>query len=224
VPNNLYEALWIFILYACIGWLVEVSYAALSKGVFENRGFLNGPYCPIYGFGILIVTTLLSPLQDNLIWLFLGSVALTSALEFLTGLVLEKIFKQRWWDYSDVPFNIMGHICLKFSVFWGLGCMFVLRLIHPHILTLIQWCPGYVGNILLFVSLLWLLVDCAATIDLAWDERNNLKVLEESAKGMRKISDNLAEGVYKGATKAAKKVRSRTDKTPEDSSKTENKK
>ena len=63
MPNNLYEALWIFILYACIGWLVEVSYAALSKGVFENRGFLNGPYCPIYGFGILIVTTLLSPLQ-----------------------------------------------------------------------------------------------------------------------------------------------------------------
>ena len=224
MPNNLYEALWIFILYACIGWLVEVSYAALSKGVFENRGFLNGPYCPIYGFGILIVTTLLSPLQDNLIWLFLGSVALTSALEFLTGLVLEKIFKQRWWDYSDVPFNIMGHICLKFSVLWGLGCMFVLRLIHPHIVTLIQWCPGHVGNILLFVSLLWLLVDCAATIDLAWDERNNLKVLEESAKGMRKISDNLAEGVYKGATKAVKKVRGRTDKTPEDSSKTENKK
>lgn len=224
MPNNLYEALWIFILYACIGWLVEVSYAALSKGVFENRGFLNGPYCPIYGFGILIVTTLLSPLQDNLIWLFLGSVALTSALEFLTGLVLEKIFKQRWWDYSDVPFNIMGHICLKFSVLWGLGCMFVLRLIHPHIVTLIQWCPGYVGNVLLVISLLWLFVDCAATIDLAWDERNNLKVLEESAKGMRKISDNLAEGVYKGATKAAKKVRSRTDKIPEDNPKAENEK
>lgn len=102
--------------------------------------------------------------------------------------------------------------------------MFVLRLIHPHIVTLIQWCPGYIGNILLIISLLWLLVDCAATIDLAWDERNNLKVLEESAKGMRKISDNLAEGVYKGATKAVKKVRGKTDKTPEDSSKTENKK
>ena len=212
MPNNLYETLWIFILYACIGWIVEVSYAALSKGIFENRGFLNGPYCPLYGFGILIVTTLLSPLQDNLILLFIGTVLLTSILEFLTGLVLEKVFHKRWWDYSDVPFNFMGHICLKFSIFWGLGCMFVLRIIHPHILTLIQWCPEYAGNILLIISLLWLIVDCAATIDLAWDERNNMKVLEKSAKEMRKISDNLAEGVYKSTTKAAKKIKEKTDK------------
>lgn len=203
----LYEAAWIFVLYAIIGWFIEVSYVGLSRGVFENRGFLNGPYCPIYGFGVLIVTSLLSPLQNSLIWLFLGSVVLTSGLEFLTGLILEKVFHKRWWDYSNVPFNIMGYICLKFSIFWGLGCMFVVKIIHPYILSLVRWCPDTLGNLLLLLSLIWITIDFAATVDLAWDERNNLRLLEESAKGMRKISDNLGEKVYETATELAEKVK-----------------
>lgn len=207
MPVTLYEAAWIFMIYAVIGWCVEVSYAALSRGVFENRGFLNGPYCPIYGFGVLIVVTLLSPLQDNILLLFIDSVLLTSILEFLTGFVLEKVFHKRWWDYSDVPFNLMGYICPKFSIFWGLGCMFVIKIIHPHIYWLIRNFPLQLGNLLLLISVAWVIVDCAATIDLAWDEKKNLKVLEESAKGMRKISDGFAEKVYETTTEIAEKIK-----------------
>ena len=203
---NAYEMIWIFMIYAFIGWCVEVIYVGLNSGKFVNRGFLNGPYCPIYGFGVLIVLSLLTPLKDDLLALFIGSVVVTSALEFITGLILEKVFAKRWWDYSDVPFNLMGYVCLKFSIFWGLGCMFVVNIIHPYIYRLIQFVPVKLGAALLTLSIVWILLDLVATIDLAWDEKNNLRVLENSAKGMRKISDSLGEGVYKTASGVAERI------------------
>ena len=107
----MYRYLWSFFAYAFLGWCMEVSFAALTSGRFVNRGFLNGPVCPIYGCGAVIVLFCLEPLKDHLFWLFVGSVILTSALEWLTGFVLEKIFHERWWDYSDMPFNLGGYIC-----------------------------------------------------------------------------------------------------------------
>ena len=98
MPQTFYEVAWIFVIYAFIGWCTEVAYAATEKGVFINRGFLNGPYCPIYGCGVLIVVTVLTPLKNNLLVLFAGSFLLTSILEFLTGFLLEKIFKNKWCD------------------------------------------------------------------------------------------------------------------------------
>ena len=102
----------------CRGWCTEVSYAALDRGIFVNRGFLNGPYCPIYGCGVVIVVAVLTPLKDNLLILFIGSFLLTSILEYITGYLLEKVFHNQWWDYSDKPFNIHGYVCLKFSIYW----------------------------------------------------------------------------------------------------------
>lgn len=206
MPRTLYEAAWVFMIYAFLGWCLEVIYVGLNNGHFVNRGFLNGPYCPIYGFGVLIVITLLSPLQNNLLLLFIGSVLLTSTLEFLTGLVLEKIFSRKWWDYSDVPFNLMGYICLKFSIFWGLGCMFVVKIVHPYIMAVINWTPLMFGYWLLLTSGLWLILDFAATIDKAWDDKKNIRVLEKSAERMRRISDEIGEGVYKTASNVAVKV------------------
>ena len=91
MPQNFYELVWIFIIYAFIGWCTEVSYAALDRGIFVNRGFLNGPYCPIYGCGVVIVVAALTPLKDNLLILFAGSFLLTSILE-LPDLFWKKCF------------------------------------------------------------------------------------------------------------------------------------
>ena len=88
---SLYEVTWMFFFYAFLGWCAEVAYAAVRRGKFVNRGFLNGPVCPIYGFGLVTVILLLSPLSEKLVLLFLGSVVLTSTLEFLTGWVLETL-------------------------------------------------------------------------------------------------------------------------------------
>ena len=95
MPQNFYELLWIIVIYAFIGWCTEVSYAALDRGIFVNRGFLNGPYCPIYGCGVLIVVVLLTPLKKNLLILYVGSFLLTSVLEFITGFVMEKVFHNK---------------------------------------------------------------------------------------------------------------------------------
>jgi uncharacterized membrane protein len=96
---TLYNAAWIFLVYAFLGWCTEVVFQAAIRGKFINRGFLNGPVCPIYGFGVLAVIGCLTPLKDNLAVLFFGSVVLTTVLEFITGFVLEKFFCDKWWDY-----------------------------------------------------------------------------------------------------------------------------
>ena len=102
---------------------------------------------------IHILLAFLEPLKSNLLLLFLGSVVLTSALEWATGFVLEKIFHQRWWDYSDQPFNLNGYICLRFSIAWGLACLFVVKLLHPSVLLVIRLVPRGLGwTCLLYTS------------------------------------------------------------------------
>lgn len=94
MPNDFYGVAWIFIMYAFVGWCCEVIFAALCDGKFVNRGFLAGPVCPIYGFGVLIVVCVLNPIKDNIFVLFIGSVLLTSALEFAAGWALERFLHQ----------------------------------------------------------------------------------------------------------------------------------
>ena len=99
-----YFACFYFVIYAFLGWCCEVIFAALKTGKFVNRGFLNGPVCPVYGFGMLLVIGMqvfLLGSSDNIFTLFAGSFVLTSAIEFLTGFVLERVFHDKWWDYSD---------------------------------------------------------------------------------------------------------------------------
>ena len=92
---TLYNCVWIVLIYGFLGWCTEVVFAAVNSGKFINRGFMNGPICPIYGFGVLIIGTLLSPVADNAPLLFICSVILTSALEFITGWILEKVFHDK---------------------------------------------------------------------------------------------------------------------------------
>ena len=203
----LYRLLWIFFIYAFLGWCTEVSYAALVTGKFVNRGFLNGPVCPVYGFGVVIVLGCLTPLADNLPLLFLGSVALTSALEWLTGLVLEKLFHQRWWDYSDQPFNLSGYICLRFSIAWGLACMFVVKLLHPTVLLAIRMMPHTLGAALLVLLGAVMAVDLSATVSTIVKLNRRLAQIDELAARIKEASnefgENLAERVLDAAERGA---------------------
>lgn len=196
MPQNLYEVLWIFIIYAFIGWCVEVAFAALDRGIFVNRGFLNGPYCPIYGFGVVIVVAALTPLKENLWLLFLGSMFLTSALEYLTGFLLEKVFHNKWWDYSDKPFNIKGYVCLKFSIYWGLACTFVMDAVHPAIYKGITLIPHTLGVVLLCIFLAVFIVDCSVTVSTILKFNRHLKLMQEMAAQIHKLSDDIGENIY----------------------------
>ena len=191
----MYPLLWLFFIYAFLGWCTEVSYAALKSGRFINRGFLNGPVCPVYGCGAVIVLWVLEPLRGNLLLLFLGSVALTSLLEWLTGFVLERLFHQRWWDYSQEPFNLNGYICLRFSIAWGLACLFVVKLVHPSVLWCIRTIPHPVGVGLLILFSVTMAVDLAATVRTIARINRQLSQLDELAAGIKEMSNELGENL-----------------------------
>lgn len=206
MPGNFYEVLWIFSIYAFIGWCVEVAFAAVSDGVFVNRGFLNGPYCPIYGIGVLIVVAVLTPLKGNPLILFAGSVLLTTILEYMTGFVLEKVFKNKWWDYSEMPFNIRGYVCLKFSIMWGLGCMFIMNQIHPYIYRFIQWIPKKAGTILLVMLVAAFVGDAIVTVNTILKFNKKMRVLEEIASGMHRLSEEIGEDIFERVTDITEKA------------------
>ena len=205
MPQNFYELVWIFIIYAVIGWCTEVSYAALDTGKFVNRGFLNGPYCPVYGCGVVIVVAALTPLKDNFFILFFGSFLLTSVLEYLTGFILEKVFHNKWWDYSDKPFNLHGYICLKFSIYWGLACTFIMEVVHPAIYKCITAVPFILGVVILVIVMTAFTVDVCVTVATILKLNKRLKLMEEMAQKMHQLSDELGENIYEGVTTVIEK-------------------
>ena len=90
-----------FLVYSFLGWVCETVYCSIGQRKFVNRGFLNGPLCPVYGFGAVAVLLFLRPLRENLLLLFFGGMILTSVIEYITGFALEKLFAAKWWDYSN---------------------------------------------------------------------------------------------------------------------------
>lgn len=191
----MYTLLFIFFIYSFLGWCAEVSYAALVQGKFVNRGFLNGPVCPIYGFGVVIVLACLEPLRESWLLLFLGSVFLTSLLELVTGFLLEKIFRQHWWDYSDEPFNLKGYICLRFSIMWGLACTFVIYILHPTVLLFIRLIPHTLGVVLLALSGAAMAVDLVATVRTIAKIKRRQSQVDELAAKIKKLSNNFGENL-----------------------------
>ena len=122
-----------FIIYSFLGWVMESIFRTLWEKKIINTGFLKGPFCPIYGIGAIIMITLLSDLKDAPVLLFLISFIVLTIWEYLVGVLLEKLFKTKYWDYSDHKFNYKGRICLTNSLAWGiLGVLFT-KYIHPFI-------------------------------------------------------------------------------------------
>ena len=191
-----YEIISYFFIYAFLGWCCEVIFAAVKEGRFVNRGFLNGPVCPIYGFGVITVLMILWGVKDNFVLLFFGSVLLTSVLEYATGYILEKFFHMRWWDYSSEHFNIKGYVCLKFSILWGLACLIVVDIVHPAIENLVLHLPVRLTVVLLCVLTFVLLADVIITAIGISNTNKYLKLLSSTGIRLRKLSDTLGENLF----------------------------
>lgn len=201
---SIYQLLWLFLIYAFMGWCVEVAYCGLGEGRFVNRGFLNGPVCPIYGIGAVAVILCLTPI-NNVILLFLCSMLITSLLELITGFALEKIYHTRWWDYSDLPFNIGGYICLKYSIYWGFVCIALMKGIHPIVLGFIKIIPPVLGWILLIILLSVFITDIIVTVVTLNKLNKRIHLMNELAEKIRSVSDDVGEHIYDSVTAAVKK-------------------
>lgn len=151
--RNLCVLFLLFIVYSIIGWICEVITQLIYQRRFVNRGFLIGPYCPIYGVGSIIMTFLISS-DNDYISVFLKSMAVCSILEYITSYLMEKMFKTRWWDYTKNKFNINGRVCLETMILFGLGGVIVVKIASPFILSkinLLHTLLLYIISLILFI-------------------------------------------------------------------------
>lgn len=132
-----------FVLYSFLGWVCETIYCSIDDKKFVNRGFLNGPFCPIYGTGALLVIDIFMKYKDDLLVLFILSVVITSIVEYITSYLLEKIFNLQLWDYSTYSFNLNGRVCLKNSLLFGVLSILAVEVIHPAVEGFLSRLPAW---------------------------------------------------------------------------------
>lgn len=202
---TIYELFLFFYIYSILGWIAEVLYCRVCAGKFTNRGFLNGPYCPIYGFGALIIVLLLEPFKFNFFLVFILGMILTSTLEYITSFLMEKTFNAKWWDYSDMKFNLNGRICLLNSCEFALLGILLTYVIHPRITRLMQKIPTYAIQVISVILFITILIDFTITLYTILNLKEKLKNLKaiteqikqipiketEIAKNMEKLKSDL---------------------------------
>ncbi|MFV0249900.1 MAG: putative ABC transporter permease [Bacilli bacterium] len=149
----------VFTIYSFIGWTIEVINSFIGTKKFVNRGFLIGPVCPIYGYGSIFMILLLSKYENDLLIVFVMSMFIAGVLEYITSFVMEKIFKARWWDYSNKRFNINGRICLETLFMFGLGGIIIISFFNPILVTFLNTIPILILNVISIVVLFIYLID-----------------------------------------------------------------
>ena len=184
-----------FFIYSFTGWCVEIAYHALTKGHFVNRGMLNGPVCPIYGAGVGLLLVFMRPFIGNWFLSIVAAAIICSILELIVGLVLRKLFHAQWWDYSTEPFNIAGLVCLRFSIAWGFGGAFLLKIIHPLIRDLVALVPTTLLLVLVVLSSITILTDCIITVSAILKIQKQHALLNELEMQMHQVSVSIGEGV-----------------------------
>lgn len=192
---SFYDFCWLFFIYGFLGWCSEVGFAAIDEGRFVNRGFLNGPICPIYGVGVILIILFLTTYTRHILTLFFGSMILATALEYLTGWFLEKVFHAKWWDYTKYPFNYKGYICLEFSLLWGFAATFMVKLVHPAIVKLIHITPPVLGMFLLLLLFGLIIADLIATLASIRNLQRRLQLLTAFANEIHGVSDRMGSAI-----------------------------
>lgn len=188
-----YELLWLFLCYSFLGWVLETIAAALKHKHFANRGLINGPFCVIYGFTAAVITIYLPELSG--IWLFLGSMIWATVAEWIAGHLIEKIYHERWWDYSGMPWNLDGYICMPMSVLWGVLGFVCIKWSNPLLTTVYSLLPGMLGRILVWIILVIIAVDCLATLMILSGRSKRLERWEAADAWFARISGKLGRWI-----------------------------
>lgn len=175
-----YELLWLFFVYSFLGWVLETATAAAKQKKFVNRGAINGPLCIIYGIAAVLMSVGLHEVSG--IWLFLGSMIYAVTLEWIAGHLIEKYYHERWWDYSEIRWNLDGYICVPMSLVWGTLGFFCVKWGNLFLVKLFGIVPGLLQNIMLWALCIALFVDALASYVLItgksgyldrWEAANN---------------------------------------------------
>ena len=210
-------------IYSIIGWMIEVSYHAVTMGKVVNRGFLNGPLCPVYGSGVLMVLMVVDLCGEwfgfetdlsraKVIELFIIGIIFATLIELIAGFLLDQLFHARWWDYRDRRFNLNGYICLEFSIYWGLGIAFVLRVIQPVFENIVSSIPVRISWILLSAFYITFLVDIILTLLTILKLNKQLEKMRDMEAAIQKLSGSMSEFIGTSTIKTVEKINESQDK------------
>lgn len=186
--NKFLNIFFIFFIYSFIGWIFETIYVSIRQKKLANRGFLIGPYCPIYGISSIIMLICLNKYSNDLFILFIMGLVIASFVEYITSLILEKLFKVRWWDYSDRTLNIDGRVCLLNSVLFGFCCIFLIVFLNPCVERIISHIPSTISNLVAIILFILFFLDTV----ISFNAINNIK---------KKIKYNLRKDYTEEITK-----------------------
>ena len=181
----------LYFIYSIIGWFLEVGLAFYEHKKFVNRGFLIGPYCPIYGIGCLLLTILLSKYINEPGVIFAFSIFICATLEYLTSYLMEKIFKLRWWDYSNMKFNINGRICLETLIPFGIIGVLVVKYISPFLINTINSINFNVLVIVNIIILSILITDILISFNVVFNLKNVTRNLNKDS------TEEIKKAIYK---------------------------
>ncbi len=204
---SIVQWLFFFYLYCFFGWCFESTYVSLKSRKLVNRGFMRGPFLPLYGSGAIMMLVVSAPFQDNLLLTYIAGVIGATALEYITGVMMEALFKVRYWDYSNQPFNYKGHICLSSSVAWGFLTILMTRVIHKPIEQFVLAIPMRTLACVTGIMTVYIVADFTLSFKAAMELRDILvrlqKVKEEVERLQRRLDVIIA---FNNAEKEQKRL------------------
>lgn len=189
-----YEILWLFFIYSFLGWVLETVSAAFRHKKFVNRGLVNAPLCVIYGISAAGMAVFYGELHG--IWLFMACFILSTLIEWTAGHLIEKMYHERWWDYSNMKWNLDGYICLPISIFWGILSLAAMEWGNAIFVDLFHLIPSLPGKILLGVLSAMLALDIVATLCILSGRSRRIEQWEEVDSWLSGISSHLGRVIY----------------------------
>lgn len=183
--------LFFFYTYCFLGWCFESAWVSFKSRKLVNRGFMRGPFLPLYGSGAIMMLVVSMPFQDNVLLTYFAGVIGATVLEYVTGVTMEALFKVRYWDYSNLPFNFQGHICLTSSIAWGFLTILMTRVIHRPIEQFVLAIPGRALSYVTALLTIYIVIDFTLSFKAALDLRDILVKMQRVKEEMERMQRRL---------------------------------
>lgn len=186
-----FQWLFFFYMYCFFGWCFESTFVSLKSRKLVNRGFMRGPFLPLYGSGAIMMLVVSMPFRDNVLLTYIAGVIGATALEYVTGVVMEALFKVRYWDYSNRLLNFQGHICLRSSIVWGFFTILMTRVIHMPIEQMVLSIPGHVMAWVTVLLTVYIVADFTLSFKAALDLQDILVKIERAKEELERMQRRL---------------------------------
>ncbi|MBR4514015.1 MAG: putative ABC transporter permease [Lachnospiraceae bacterium] len=211
MSTNVVTYLAYYYFYCMFGWAYETIEVSIRKKEFVNRGFMSGPWLPIYGFGAMIYLVVCVPLKDYPVLVFLSGMVTSTVMEYIAGALLLYIFKVRYWDYRKFKIQLHGHICLTASLIWGMGALLFVYILHEPVVRFMGWINQEVLSVATLVITGIMGYDFANSLRQALDLRRILANMEEMLDQLTEIVEKKSHGMIEKVSEYGKEMEKRLE-------------